>query len=225
MLSYAAKTSLPLSADAALSGSVSGLQGPAGPDAALPHCADRRGDVLLRDAPLSPRQAGHQGRERLGRDASGTLRLAPSRWRCFSCSLGGAAGDSLSLTESVASFPVYLKELEAAESRLTESGPHLLMFVCRPHSFVCRSVFQSRLNSSMSRVHTFHPGHLSPVIPPYPASVTVATTHGSRYHTHQRLSCVLRATRGHPSCSICLRFLCFHSLGPLSQTFPILLVV
>lgn len=58
-------------ADAALSRSVSGLQGPARADAALPHCADRRGDVVLRDAALPPRQAGHQGRERLGRDAPG----------------------------------------------------------------------------------------------------------------------------------------------------------
>lgn len=58
-------------ADAALSWSVSGLQGPARADAALPHCADRRRDVVLRDAALPPRQAGHQGRERLGRDAPG----------------------------------------------------------------------------------------------------------------------------------------------------------
>lgn len=147
--------SLPLSADAALSGSVSGLQGPAGPDAALPHCADRRGDVLLRDAPLSPRQAGHQGRERLGRDASGMLRLAPSHLCCFSSSLGGAAG----LTGSVASFSVYLKELEAAESRLRESGGSVAD-VCLSSTFLtCRCALCS------SPVQT-HPCHASaPSIP------------------------------------------------------------
>lgn len=63
---------LSICAGSAVSGSLSRLQGPKGADATLPHCADRGGDLLLWNTPLSSCQTGHQGREWLGWDASGT---------------------------------------------------------------------------------------------------------------------------------------------------------
>lgn len=87
-------------ADAALSWSVSRLQGPARADAALPHCADRRGDVVLRDAALPPRQAGHQGRERLGRDAPGAAAAAAAGGKLFICCSSSVMCSVLSVFQS-----------------------------------------------------------------------------------------------------------------------------